>query len=81
MKSAPVAALEASLRLHDLLRGPVELIRPTVYTLYSIAHRNMALIEANFYRSMRSALNEYTKFDNASKVPIHGEILIVELAK
>ena len=45
VESARVAALEASLRLHDLLRGPVELVRPTVYNLYSIVHRNMALID------------------------------------
>ena len=37
VESARVAAIEATLRLHDLLRGPVELVRPTVYILYSIA--------------------------------------------
>ena len=31
VEAARVAAIESSLRLHDLLRGPVELIRPTVY--------------------------------------------------
>ena len=30
IEAARVAALEASLRLNDLLRGPVELVRPTV---------------------------------------------------
>ena len=45
VESARVAALEASLRLHDLLRGPVELIRPTVYIPNSIAHWYMALID------------------------------------
>ena len=45
VESARVAAIEASVRLHDLLRGPVELIRPTVYILHSIALQNMALID------------------------------------
>ena len=36
VESARVAAIEASLRLHDLLRGPVELIRPTVNILHSV---------------------------------------------
>ena len=34
-EAARVAALEASTRLNDLLRGPVELVRPTVILLCS----------------------------------------------
>ena len=33
VEAARVAAIESSLRLHDLLRGPVELIRPTVHII------------------------------------------------
>ena len=35
IEAARIAALEASIRLGDLLRGPVELVRPTV-RLYNL---------------------------------------------
>ena len=36
VEAARIAAIEASFRLHDRLRGPVELIRPTVCILKSV---------------------------------------------
>ena len=42
---ARAAAIEASLRLHNLLRGPVELIRPTVDVLHSLTLQTMILID------------------------------------
>lgn len=45
VEAARVAAIEASLRLHDLLRGPVELIRYTVDILRSVARQNMSLLD------------------------------------
>ena len=45
LELARVAAIEASLRLHDLLREPVDLIRPTVNILHSGTRQNMVLID------------------------------------
>ena len=39
IEGARIAALEASIRLADLLRGPVELVRPTV-RLYILIYMN-----------------------------------------
>lgn len=43
IEAARVVALEASLRLNDLLRGPIELVRPTVYLHTFIADQYLAL--------------------------------------
>ena len=43
IEAARVVALEASLRLNDLLRGPIELLRPTVYLHAFIADRYLVL--------------------------------------
>ncbi|KAL9598141.1 MAG: hypothetical protein Q9219_004697 [cf. Caloplaca sp. 3 TL-2023] len=59
-ETARLAALAASLELGDLLRGPNDLLRPTI---------NGTSLEA------------ISKYDIARKVPLHGEISFVELAK
>ena len=69
IEAARLKALDASLRLTDLLRGPVELVRPTVHLETFICHDLNTDGSKLVIRSMQSAWKQFTSTKSTAKYP------------
>lgn len=80
IEEARMEAIEASIELQELLQGPASLLRPIVRLSKHVVASQAELISASMQANM-SSLQAISRFDIASKFPIHEEISYEQLAE